>query len=70
MKVGRGIPLGDPKNVTNISKSPFLYIFKSALLLSERFWADLNMCIGIFFGPNHFKKTVFMFMRNYKEILS
>ena len=22
-----------------------------------------------FFGPNHYKKSVFMFMRNYKEIL-
>ena len=30
-----------------ISKNLF---FKSALLLSDRFWADLNMCPRIFFG--------------------
>ena len=24
---------------------------------------------GSFFGPNHYEKSVFMFMRNYKEIL-
>ena len=44
------------------------WFFKSALLLSDLFWADI-LYVQDFFWPNHFKKPVFMFIRNYKEIL-
>ena len=44
------------------------WFFKSALLLSIDSGLMFYMS-GKFLGPNHFKKPVCMFMRNYKEIL-
>ena len=44
------------------------WFFKSALLLSNQFWANIYMS-GSPYWLNHHKKPVFMFMRNYKEIL-
>ena len=43
------------------------WFFESALLLSDRFWDDI-LYVYSFFLPNHFKNTVSMFMKNYKEI--
>ena len=44
------------------------WFFKSALLLWDRF-LPIFYKSGRFFWPNQYKKPVFMFMRNYKEIL-
>ena len=43
------------------------WFFERALLLWDWFWADLPY-FGNFSELNQFKKIVFMFMRNYKEI--
>ena len=59
--------MGKIEQISSFKISKFRF-FKSALLLLDQFWANILMSAS-FFGPNHYKKPVFMFMRNYKQIL-
>ena len=45
-----------------------ILVFLSALLLSDWFWTNLKMCLQISFLAKSLQKTVFICMRNYKEI--
>ena len=61
--------MGKIEQISLFKISKILIFFKSALLLSDRFRGNILYRLGVFFGPNHYKRPVFMSIRNYKEIL-
>ena len=58
------------KNSTDFINVKFqnFWFFKSALHSSDQFWTNI-LYVHKFFWPNQYKKPVFIFLRNYKEII-